>query len=124
MTFRFHSRDLPGRDLWCPSPEVARAFVGTAEVYSHVFGVGSGIGDPADGVCVIDFQDFGSLCAAAVGRFSTTGQGILRSLSLGFIATSLVLIERAGHRAPVMPGPAQELAWAALREQHARVMPV
>ncbi|MBY8343276.1 hypothetical protein JYK17_24920 [Streptomyces sp. KC 17012] len=84
----------------------------------------TGIGDPDDGVCTIDFRDFGALCGAVMDRFSTTEQGILRSLSLGFIATSLVLIDRAGYRAPAMPGPAQELAWAALREQHARVMPV
>ncbi|MGQ4382653.1 DUF6086 family protein [Streptomyces sp. SAS_270] len=54
----------------------------------------------------------------------TSDQGILRSLSLGFIATSLVLIDRAGHPAPAMPGPAQELAWRTLRDQHARAMPV
>ncbi|WP_308314614.1 DUF6086 family protein [Streptomyces gilvus] len=124
MTFRFRSSDQPGRDLWCPSSEVARAFVGTAEVFSHVFDVDSGIGDPVDGVCVIDFRDFGALCAAVVDRFGTTDQGILRSLSLGFVATSLVLIDRAGRPAPAMPGPAQERAWAALRDQHARVMPV
>ncbi|MBO4255394.1 hypothetical protein GRC12_16145 [Streptomyces griseorubiginosus] len=103
---------------------MARAFVGTAQVFSHVFGVDSGIGDPVDGVCVIDFRDFGALSAAVVDRFGATDQGILRSLSLGFVATSLVLIDRAGRPAPVMLGPAQERAWAALRDQHARAMPV
>lgn len=124
MKFSFHSSDLPGRDIWCPGADVAHAFVGTAEVFSGVFGVDSGIGLPVDGVCVIDFWYFSALSAAAVDRFNTSDQGILRSLSLGFIATSLVLIDRAGHPAPAMPGPAQELAWRALREQHARAMPV
>ncbi|MEV0641124.1 DUF6086 family protein [Streptomyces sp. NPDC050619] len=115
---------MPGRDIWCPGVEVAHAFVGTAEVFSGMFRVDSGIGDPVDGVCVIDFRDFSALCALALARFSTSDQGILRSLSLGFISTSLVLIDRAGHPAPAMPGPEQERAWAALREQHARAMPV
>ncbi|MFI1565566.1 DUF6086 family protein [Streptomyces sp. NPDC020490] len=124
MTFRFRANDMPDRDIWCAGAEAAHAFVGTAEVLSGVLRVRSGIADPVDGVCAIDFQEFGLLSAAAVHRFSTSDQGILRSLSLGFIATSLVLIDRAGHPAPPMPGPAQERAWAALRDQHARAMPV
>jgi len=115
---------MPGRDIWCPSADVAHAFVGAAQVFSGVLGVGSGISDPVDGVCVIDFQDFGALTSAAVHRFGTSHQGILRSLLLGFIATSLVLIDRAGYRAPEMAGPAQEQAWTALRDTHARAMPV
>ncbi|MET7456087.1 DUF6086 family protein [Streptomyces sp. NPDC005574] len=124
MHFRFHSSDLPGRDIWCPPAEAAHAFVGTAEVFAGVFGVDSGVALPVDGVCVIGFRDFEALCAAAVDRFSTSDQGILRSLSLGFISTSLVLIDRAGRPAPSMPGPDQERAWAVLRDQHARAMPV
>ncbi|MGW7549315.1 DUF6086 family protein [Streptomyces sp. NPDC054770] len=120
----FQATDMPGRTIWCPDVEVAQAFVGTAEVFSQVFGVASGVGDPDHGVCAIDFRDFGALCAAAVGRFSGTREGILRSLSLGFIATALVLIDRAGHLAPAMPGPEQERAWAVLRDQHARAMHV
>ncbi|MEU2620021.1 DUF6086 family protein [Streptomyces sp. NPDC007157] len=46
------------------------------------------------------------------------------SVSLGFLATALVLIDRAGHPAPAMPGPDQERAWTVLRDQHARAMPV
>ncbi|MGW0996711.1 DUF6086 family protein [Streptomyces sp. NPDC002523] len=115
---------MPGRDIWCPGTDVAHAFVGTAEVFSGVFGVRSGIAHPVDGVCVIDFRDFGALSAAAIDRFSTSDQGILRSLTLGFISTSLVLIDRSGHPAPAMPGPDQERAWTALRDQHARAMPV
>ncbi|MGW1624780.1 DUF6086 family protein [Streptomyces sp. NPDC002172] len=124
MRFRSHATDMPGRDIWCPNAEVAQTFVGTAEVFSQVFGLASGIGDPVDGVCLIDFADFGVLCAAAVGRFSGTREGILRSLSLGFIATALVLIDRAGQPAAAMPGPDQERAWAVLRDQHARAMTV
>jgi hypothetical protein len=124
VNFRFYSTDLPDRNIWCPSADVAHAFVGTAEVFSGVLGVDSGIELPADGVCALDFQDFRTLSAAAVDRFSASDQGILRSLCLGFIATSLVLIERAGHPAPPMPGPDQEAAWKALRDQHARAMPV
>ncbi|MFJ8201133.1 DUF6086 family protein [Streptomyces sp. NPDC096152] len=124
MTFRFHSSDLPGRDIWCPGAEVAHAFIGSATVFSGVFGVGSGVGIPVDGVCVVDVRDLGALVGAAVRRFTRTEQGILRSLSLGFITTSLVLVDRAGHPVPAMPGPEQERAWTALRDQHARAMPV
>ena len=124
MKIRFQSSDMPGRDIWCPTADVALAFIGTAETFSHVYAVESGVGEPVDGECVIDFADFGALSAAAVHRFSTSDQGILRSLSLGFIATSLVLIDRAGRPAPAMSGPDQERAWSALRDQHARAMPV
>ncbi|WP_415939573.1 DUF6086 family protein [Streptomyces sp. 039-1] len=124
MSFKFRSSDLPDRNIWCPGPDVAQAFVGTTEVVSGVLGKRSGIALPADGLCIIDFCEFGALSAAAVERFSTSDQGILRSLFLGFIATSLVLIDRAGHPGPPMRGPAQEAAWRTLRDQHARAMPV
>jgi len=115
---------MPGRDIWCPNADIARAFKGSSEVFSGVYCVESGVGDLVDGECVIDFREFRDFSAVTVDRFTRSDQGILRSLTLGFIATSLVLIDRAGHPAPAMPGPAQELAWRALRDQHARAMPV
>jgi hypothetical protein len=124
VKYRFHSSDVPGRDIWCPGADVARAFKGSSDVFSGIYGISSGVGELIDGECVIDFRNFREFSAVAVDRFTTSDQGILRSLTLGFISTSLVLIDRAGHPAPAMPGPAQELAWRALRDQHARAMPV
>ncbi|MGW2646759.1 DUF6086 family protein [Streptomyces sp. NPDC001393] len=124
MKVRFHASDMPGRDIWRASAETARTFKGNAEVLAEIFGVDSGVGDLVNGECVIDFGDFSKLSAITLDRFSASGQGILRSLTLGFIATSLVLIDRSGHTAPAMPGPDQERAWTALRDQHARAMPI
>jgi hypothetical protein len=121
---RFQDKDMPGRGIWCPPADVARAFTGSARMCADVHGVDSGVGEVVEGACFIDFAEFTQLSALAVHRFSTSGQGVLRSLTLGFIATSLVLIDRSGHPAPAMPGPDQERAWTALRDQHARVMPV
>lgn len=124
MKFRFHSSDMPGRDIWRPDAEVAHAFKGSSDVFSGIYRTDSGVGSLAAGECVVDFERFRKLSEVAIDRFTASDQGILRSLSLGFIATALVLIDRAGHPAPAMLGPAQELAWAALRDQHARAMPV
>ncbi|MET7987880.1 MULTISPECIES: DUF6086 family protein [unclassified Streptomyces] len=115
---------MPGRVIWCPEAEVAHAFKGSSDVYSGLYGTSSGVGQLVAGECVIDFRDFRKFSEVAVDRFTTSDQGILRSLSLGFIATALVLIDRAGHPTPAMPGPAQELAWRTLRNEHARAMPV
>ncbi|MFF4550218.1 DUF6086 family protein [Streptomyces sp. NPDC001406] len=126
MTVRvkFRSEGIPGRYIWCPPADVARAFTGSAHMCAGIYGIGSGVGDIVDGECIIDFAEFTQLAATAVHGFSASDQGILRSLTLGFIPTSLVLIERSGHPAPMMPGPDQERAWTALRDQHAQVMPV
>ncbi|MFJ3706826.1 DUF6086 family protein [Streptomyces sp. NPDC090053] len=124
MDFRFHSSDTPERGLWCPSSAVAHAFKGYSVVCSGVFDTRSGVGDIVDGECAIDFRTFSEFSAELIARYCATDQGILRSLTVGFIATSLVLIDRAGLPGPLVPGEGQQQAWAALRDQHARAMPV
>jgi hypothetical protein len=49
--------------------------------------------------------------------------GIQRALTVGFIATSLVLLDRAGQPLPPAASLEQQAAWAALRDQHAGIMP-
>lgn len=124
MQFSFRPHDMPAREIWCPTSEAAQAFEGSCGVFSGIFGVDSGVGEPVDGHWVIDFDAFTPFITLAIDRFHNSRQGILRSLSLGLIATSLVLIDRAGRPLPGMPGPEQEKAWLALRDQHARAMPV
>jgi Family of unknown function (DUF6086) len=123
---RFHpgaAGTAEGPALWATEAGVARLFTGHAELVAALLGVPSGIGDPTGDRCAVDLPVFSAFCAAAVAQYAATDQGIQRALTVGFIATALVLLDRAGCPLPPAPTPQQQAAWAALRDQHAAVMP-
>ncbi|MBV9023091.1 MAG: hypothetical protein JO362_04675 [Streptomycetaceae bacterium] len=72
---------------------------------------------------VLNLSVFEAFCAEAVAQYGKTTHGILRSLLVGFLATALVLLDRAGHPMPTCPTAEQHAAWTALRDQHALLMP-
>lgn len=124
MTVSFYSRDASGHDLWRPTNDVSCTFMSIADAMSEILGVDSGISEAAEGVHEIDIRVFHRFTAALVERYCETDQGILRTLTAGFIATCLVLINRAGYSAPEVTDPEQQQAWLTLRDQHAQAMPV
>jgi hypothetical protein len=109
--------------LWRPDDRVASLFLGHAELFADLLGVPSGIGDVINDECSVDDSVLEAFCAASLAEYSATDQGIQRTLTVGFIATALVLLDRAGRPVPTTLAPEQRAAWAALRDQHAAVMP-
>lgn len=109
--------------LWQVEAAVARLFAGEAALVAALLGVPSGVGEVTADRCALDLPAFSAFCATAVAQYATTNQAVQRALTVGFIATALVLLDRAGHSLPSAPSPEQQAAWAALRDQHAAVMP-
>jgi hypothetical protein len=125
-SIRFHTGVEDGHaatGLWQAEAGVAGLFTGQAALVGDLLGVPSGIGSPADGQCTVELPEFSAFCAAAVTQYGSTAEGIQRALTVGFIATALVLLDRAGRPQPDAPSAQQQAAWTALRDQHAAVMP-
>lgn len=124
-TVRFDASPADAADaepLWRTEPAAARLFAGEARLVADLLGVPSGIGEPVGERCTVDLPAFRSFCAAAVTGYATQ-PGIPRALTVGFVATALVLLDRAGDALPAAPSAQQQAAWSALRDQHAAVMP-
>ena len=113
--------EIDGTVLWSPSNTVARIFKGEAEVIASAFSVASGLGDIIEDECEVDLPVFEEFLAAAARQYQQTAHPILRSLMTGFLATAMVLAERAGGQLPDT-SPEQTAAWVQLREEHARSM--
>jgi hypothetical protein len=129
------------RVLWNPSNVVAELFVRTAEALAPTADVPSGIGPREADEYQIDMAAFGAFVDALVRRYTSSRHPILNSLLEGFIATALVLVQRAGRTVTALtepvpdelrdvsvgpagmaaPGDAEHLR--ELRDEHARVMP-
>lgn len=98
---------------------VARLFTGHAALVAHLLDVLSGIGADAQ----IDVDTLREFCEKALHRYGRTDQDLERSLTVGFLATALELLHRAGHDVPLSDLTEQRAAWTALRDQHAPQMP-
>lgn len=110
-------------DLWSPGASVARLFKGYADSVAAFLGAPSGISDLIGDRCEIDLTVFEEFCAKALARYEELDHTVPRSLLVGFLATALALLDRAGGRMPSSATPEQQAAWAALRDQHAHAMP-
>ncbi|WP_406444074.1 DUF6086 family protein [Streptomyces sp. NBC_01613] len=109
--------------LWEPQESIARLFRGHFETVAGLIDAPAGFADLPDGDCVIGIHGLEKFCELAITEYHRSNQGIFRSLTVGFIATALVLLDRAGKPLPDVPGTDQSRAWAALRDQHASAMP-
>lgn len=107
--------------LWAPSIQVGRLFKGQADVIASVFAVPSGVGDVIDDECEIEPAVFVNFVAQLAKQYQGTAHPILRSLLVGFVGTSMVLVERAGLALPDLP-PDQRAAWTSLSAEQARSM--
>ncbi|MFK0111273.1 DUF6086 family protein [Streptomyces sp. NPDC091217] len=111
------------RVLWEPQEAVARLFRGHLETVSGLLGAPSRIRDLPDGNCAVDIPGLEEFCDRAIAEYHRSDQGIFRSLTVGFIATVMVLLDRAGCPMPDVPDAPRSRAWAALRDEHALAMP-
>lgn len=94
--------------VWNPSNGVALLFVRTSEALRPLTDMPTGLASEIPDEWAIDLPVFEKFIDALVTRYQQSTHLILRSLMEGFIATSLVLIERGGGNVPALqtaPGP-------------------
>lgn len=88
--------DIGDETLWNPSDGAARLFLRQVAVFEAELGLASGFGPMENDECRIDPVAFGAFVQALLARHRRTSHTILLALSEGFVATVLVLAQRAG----------------------------
>ncbi|MGW6685577.1 DUF6086 family protein [Streptomyces sp. NPDC054961] len=88
--------DVGDETVWNPSNGAARLFHAQLGVFEAELGVPSGIGPLENDACRIDPAALGVFNEALLSRHGSTGHAVIIALSQGFVATVLVLAERAG----------------------------
>jgi hypothetical protein len=108
--------------VWNPSNTVARLFQGQTEAAAETLRIASGVGPIIEDECQIDLPVFEEYLSAVVQKFHDSTHPILKSMLTALIATSWVIVERAGGRLPKTE-PAQAAAWEQLSQEFAHSMP-
>ncbi|WP_329336624.1 DUF6086 family protein [Streptomyces sp. NBC_00663] len=88
--------DIGHQTLWNPSNGAARLFLRHVRLYEEELGVPSGFGPMENDECKIDPAVFETYVNAVLDLHDRTRHSIIDALSEGFVATVLVLAERAG----------------------------
>ncbi|MGP3989341.1 DUF6086 family protein [Streptomyces sp. 3N207] len=87
--------DLGDETLWNPSNGAARLFLRQAAVFEAELGVPCGIGPMQSDECQVDPAVLKDFVDALLAWRHRTSHGVMGALADGFIATVLVLAERA-----------------------------
>ncbi|MER0484917.1 DUF6086 family protein [Streptomyces sp. Edi2] len=129
--------DMGDQTLWNPSSGVSRLFLRQVALYEAELALPSGVGPMDADECQIDPTDFTAFVGALLARHHDTSHTVMVALSEGFVATVLVLAQRAGIevdweaadctavdglrdvQVPVPPAPGREV-WAVALRQKAR----
>ncbi|ARF53043.1 DUF6086 family protein [Streptomyces gilvosporeus] len=82
--------------LWNPSNGASRLFMSQVSVYQAELGLPSGIGPMQADECQIDPSVFTAFVDALLAWHRRVSHAVMAALSEGFVATVLVLAERAG----------------------------
>jgi hypothetical protein len=88
--------DLGEQTLWNPSNGAAGLFLRQVSVFEAELGLPSGLGQMRDDECQIDPAALKTFVEALLEQHLRTSHTVVITLSEGFIATMLVLAERAG----------------------------
>ncbi|MCX4586370.1 DUF6086 family protein [Streptomyces sp. NBC_01481] len=88
--------DMGDQTLWNPSNGASRLFMSQVSVYQAELGLPSGIGPMQADECQIDPLMFKGFVDALLAWHRRTSHAVMAALSEGFVATVLVLAERAG----------------------------
>ncbi|MFJ8659353.1 DUF6086 family protein [Streptomyces sp. NPDC093795] len=88
--------DMGDQTLWNPSNGASRLFMSQVSVYQAELGMPSGIGPMRADECQIDPRMFKEFVDALLAWHRRTSHAVMAALSEGFVATMLVLAERAG----------------------------
>jgi hypothetical protein len=87
--------DIGDETLWNPSNEASRLFLGQVSLYQAELGLPSGIGPMQADECQIDPVMFKEFVDALLAWHRRRTHAVMAALSEGFVATVLVLAERA-----------------------------
>ncbi|MFI8201946.1 DUF6086 family protein [Streptomyces sp. NPDC085937] len=87
--------DVGDETLWNPSNGVSRMFQSQVAVFEAELGQPSGVGPMANDECQIAPDTFETFVNALLARHRRTTHGVWLALAEGFVATVLVLAERA-----------------------------
>ncbi|MEV4158369.1 DUF6086 family protein [Nocardia salmonicida] len=132
--------ELNGTTLWNPSNGASRLFLNQVGFFEEELGVSSGIGPMDSGACEVTPVVLEVFLATALAWRSRTGHAVVQALSDGFLATLLVIAERAGVtkaraaladrgtrgmpdeqvRSSPLSGDGGEFEWNAAVREHAR----
>ncbi|MFD8411030.1 DUF6086 family protein [Streptomyces sp. NPDC059650] len=129
--------DVGDQTLWNPSNGASRLFMSQVRVYQAELGLPSGIGPMRGDECQIDPLVFKAFVDALLAWHRRTSHAVMAALSEGFVATVLVLAERAGIEVKWQPAGFAEVgdlkdvqvptapdssdgAWAAALQQKSR----
>ncbi|NBE50571.1 DUF6086 family protein [Streptomyces boluensis] len=88
--------ECDGVTLWNPSNGVAGLFLRQVALYEVELGSASGIGPMEDDEATVDPLALRAFATALLARYGRTRHPVLMALSDGFVATALVLADRAG----------------------------
>ncbi|MFD3510245.1 DUF6086 family protein [Nocardia sp. NPDC058666] len=109
--------------LWNPSNGASRLFLRQVRLFEEELGLPSGIGPMEADECQITVGLLANFLDVLLVRRASTHHAVIQALSDGFIATMIVVAERAGIevRWPVPDAPVWGVAdvWGEVRE-HAR----
>ncbi|GAA2896984.1 hypothetical protein Acy02nite_80810 [Actinoplanes cyaneus] len=108
MSQYFQAGDLV---LWNPSNGVATLFVRTSEAMAPLVGLPTGIGPCVNDEYEIDLDMFESFVDALAARYLSANHPILRSLVEGFLATAIVMAQRAGRELPALRAQSKPRWW-------------
>ncbi|WP_030898999.1 DUF6086 family protein [Streptomyces sp. NRRL F-5126] len=87
--------DVGDQTLWNPSNSASRLFMTQVTAHQAEVGLPSGIGPMEADECQIDPVVFAAFVNALLAWHGRTGHAVMVALSEGFVATTLVLAERA-----------------------------
>ncbi|UKY53718.1 DUF6086 family protein [Streptomyces inhibens] len=88
--------DMGDQTLWNPSNGASRLFMSQVSVYQAELGLPSGIGPMQADEYQIDPSAFKAFVDALLAWHRRMSHAVMAALSEGFVATVLVLAERAG----------------------------
>ncbi|MEV0545281.1 DUF6086 family protein [Nocardia salmonicida] len=92
--------ELDGTTLWNPSNGASRLFLNQVGFFEEELGVSSGIGPMESDVCEVTPVVLEVFLATVLAWRGRTGHAVVQALSDGFLATLLVIAERAGVTMP------------------------
>lgn len=95
--------DMGDQTLWNPSNGASRLFMSQVSFYQAELGLPSGIGPMQADECQIDPLVFKEFVDALLAWHRRTSHAVMAALSEGFVATVLVLAERAGTQVNWLP---------------------
>ncbi|MBV1850798.1 DUF6086 family protein [Catellatospora tritici] len=93
---------IGARVLWNPSNNVAELFARTAEVMSALVDKPTGMHDLGQDEYEIDLPVFEAFVDTLARRYLGSSHLVLRSLVEGFLATAIVMVERAEGGLPAL----------------------